>query len=374
VRGVLAIVLGRIDVVKALLRSFTKDDPRVVRYSGFFDPGILIQFLRSNYPVNERLSLADLRAKTIILLRMVLDARSADLTKIDLNLSSFPDESFAEVHLAHLKNGMSITERIPAYQEDPSVCPVRALAAYLRATWSSRTSAIATPMPRTVPNSMSATLPPTFGSDSLSDSSSEELEEDDGDSDDEDVSHVYDVVYDDDLSLSALERECDSWGELDANGDDDDEWSPPGAPTRRRTSVQPRTAGVANGPLRPPEGGGGDRATAARQAAGSPMQEPLSPLFLQLKRPYRPLSAESLARIAIGVMKKAGIDTSIFKAHAIRGAVATKMLDMGELLSDVMRLGRWRSFTAFNEYYNRQTVRVNVMDNLMANLLPAPQS
>ena len=73
-------------------------------------------------------------------------------------------------------------------------------------------------------------------------------------------------------------------------------------------------------------------------------------------------------------MKEAGIDTSIFKAHAIRGAVATKMLDSGELMSDVMRLGRWRSFNAFNEHYNRQTTKINVMSKLVATLPPTPLS
>lgn len=374
IRGVLSIILGRVDVGKILLRAFQKDDPRVVRYAEYFDPGVLVAHIRDVYPINDSRRLKELRAKTIVLLRLVLDARSADLTKIDLALSRFPDSSCAELCLVHLKNGRSVTERLPAFDADPRVCPVRTLAAYLDATARAREERrelLQSGDPLGIPHNMGVSSTPTFDQDS---SESEEVEE----SDDEDVSRVIDLEWNDNEPSSDALDESAPWdaSSVDTSGVDDSDWVPSGVSTSRRVissaglSTEPHAARRSLAP----EGGGGDRARQSGQVERSARQEPSLPLFLQLHRPFRPLSSDALARIAINLMKEAGIDTSIFKAHAIRGAVATKMLDTGELMSDVMRLGRWRSFNAFNEYYNRQSTKINVMNKLVATLPPTPLS
>jgi hypothetical protein len=369
----LSIILGRVDVGKILLRAFQKDDPRVVRYAEYFDPGVLVAHIRDTYPINDSRRLKELRAKAIVLLRLVLDARSADLTKIDLALSKFPDSSCAELCLVHLKNGRSVTERLPAFDADPRVCPVRTLAAYLDATAQARKERrelLQSGKLQGIPHNMGVSPMPAFNQDS---SESEEVEEDE-----EDVSRVIDLDWNDDEPSGAILDEPARWdtSSVETSSADDSDWVPSGVSTSRRV-VSP--AGLSSEPhvarrSLAPGGDGGDRARQSGQVERSARQEPSLPLFLQLNRPFRPLSSDALARVAIDFMKEAGIDTSIFKAHAIRGAVATKMLDSGELMSDVMRLGRWRSFNAFKECYNRQTTKINVMSKLVATLPPTPLS
>jgi len=94
---------------------------------------------------------------------------------------------------------------------------------------------------------------------------------------------------------------------------------------------------------------------------------PVEPLLLGIRHPYAPLTSETIAKIALKLMTRVpGLDTSLFKPHSLRGAVATRMLDLGNTLSDVLRLGRWKSFSAFDNYYNRQSSRVDVLSSLTA--------
>ena len=52
-------------------------------------------------------------------------------------------------------------------------------------------------------------------------------------------------------------------------------------------------------------------------------------------------------------MQKAGVDTSIFKAHSLRGATATHLMAAGTPQHLVQARGHWSSTATLDIYYNR---------------------
>ena len=68
---------------------------------------------------------------------------------------------------------------------------------------------------------------------------------------------------------------------------------------------------------------------------------------------FNSVGKETLSKDIVSCMTEAGIDVSIFKAHSIRGAAASKMRDEGASVDDILRLGRWSSSSVFNTFYNR---------------------
>ena len=52
-------------------------------------------------------------------------------------------------------------------------------------------------------------------------------------------------------------------------------------------------------------------------------------------------------------LKDAGIDTSIFSTHSIRGASATAAMEKGVTLSNILHIADWSSDTTFRRFYYR---------------------
>ena len=59
------------------------------------------------------------------------------------------------------------------------------------------------------------------------------------------------------------------------------------------------------------------------------------------------------------MMEKAGIDTSMFKAHSARGAAATVAANAGITTEDVLRAADWTSDTVFKKFYYKPTKDTN---------------
>ena len=68
---------------------------------------------------------------------------------------------------------------------------------------------------------------------------------------------------------------------------------------------------------------------------------------------YKSVSSDSIARDIKEYLGAAGIDTDIYKPHAVRGAAASKMLTNGATIDAILRLGRWKSQSVFETYYKR---------------------
>ena len=73
-----------------------------------------------------------------------------------------------------------------------------------------------------------------------------------------------------------------------------------------------------------------------------------SRLFLSIFiRSYRPVTSSTIARWLKSVLSRAGIDTSIFKAHSVRSASASAAEDGGITTIDILKTAHWSSQSAF---------------------------
>jgi hypothetical protein len=64
------------------------------------------------------------------------------------------------------------------------------------------------------------------------------------------------------------------------------------------------------------------------------------------------LSSEPLAKDTLHIMTEAGI-SDIYKAHSLRGAVASRLLDKGVPELDIVHHARWSGTSVFRKYYER---------------------
>jgi integrase len=70
----------------------------------------------------------------------------------------------------------------------------------------------------------------------------------------------------------------------------------------------------------------------------------------------KPITNDTVRNICGTVMKEAGIPKK-FGPHSLRMAAATKLLDSGMSVEDVMRIGDWTSTLVFERFYNRGKYR-----------------
>ena len=86
--------------------------------------------------------------------------------------------------------------------------------------------------------------------------------------------------------------------------------------------------------------------------SANPVRNPHAGPDSKSKR-HIPLKPVTLAGDVISVMHEAGIDTTIWRSHALRGAAASDMHDKGVQLEMICQLGRWASASTFEKYYKR---------------------
>ena len=78
-------------------------------------------------------------------------------------------------------------------------------------------------------------------------------------------------------------------------------------------------------------------------------------LFLAVIKPHKPVSPSTIARWMVSLLKKAGIDTNIFKAHSTRGAATTAAANKGVTMSDILKAADWSSESVFKRFYYKPT-------------------
>jgi len=76
-------------------------------------------------------------------------------------------------------------------------------------------------------------------------------------------------------------------------------------------------------------------------------------LFLSYIKPYKPVSSQRLATWLKEILRKAGIDTSVFKAHSVRGASSTAASMKGVLIEDILSTADWSTDSTFRRFYYR---------------------
>ena len=78
-----------------------------------------------------------------------------------------------------------------------------------------------------------------------------------------------------------------------------------------------------------------------------------NPLFIAHCKPHKPVTSSTIARWLKEIMKEAGLDTSIFKAHSCRGAAVSAAKDHGVAVADIMKTADWSREITFTRYYYR---------------------
>lgn len=76
-------------------------------------------------------------------------------------------------------------------------------------------------------------------------------------------------------------------------------------------------------------------------------------LFVSLDKRHANVKPGTISSWIKQGMNLAGIDTSTFKAHSIRGASVSNALARGITLKEIMKKGRWKSDSVLKRFYVR---------------------
>ena len=83
----------------------------------------------------------------------------------------------------------------------------------------------------------------------------------------------------------------------------------------------------------------------------------VSSLFITTIRPFKPISRDTLSRWIKHMLKNAGIDLSIFKAHSTRSASTSAALASNVPLATILKTAGWSQDSTFRKFYNKPIVR-----------------
>jgi hypothetical protein len=76
-------------------------------------------------------------------------------------------------------------------------------------------------------------------------------------------------------------------------------------------------------------------------------------VFISHGKKVKEIGSQTIAKDTMKAMELAGINVDVFKSHSTRMAAASKALDRGASVDEVMRAGRWKSRGVFDTFYNR---------------------
>ena len=74
------------------------------------------------------------------------------------------------------------------------------------------------------------------------------------------------------------------------------------------------------------------------------------------------MSSETISRLIKYELLKAGIDTSVFKAHSCRSASSSKARDAGVSVVKILKKGGWKSVHTFKTIYSRDILNSEDVD------------
>ena len=79
-------------------------------------------------------------------------------------------------------------------------------------------------------------------------------------------------------------------------------------------------------------------------------------LFISFVKPHKPVGSTAIARWVTNILKLAGIDTAVFKAHSTRSASTSHAYKMGVPIADILKSGDWNSASTFQRFYQRPVI------------------
>lgn len=89
-----------------------------------------------------------------------------------------------------------------------------------------------------------------------------------------------------------------------------------------------------------------------------PLSSPSTPdyLFISFIRPHKPVNSTTLGRWLRSIMKDAGINIQIFKAHSVRSASTTAAANAFVPLATIMSMADWASPSTFRTFYYKPSI------------------
>ena len=76
-----------------------------------------------------------------------------------------------------------------------------------------------------------------------------------------------------------------------------------------------------------------------------------SQLFIATIKPHLPVTSSTVARWLKQVIGDSGIDTSVFKAHSVRGATTSAASNQGVTTEDILKAADWSNSSTFQRFY-----------------------
>ena len=85
----------------------------------------------------------------------------------------------------------------------------------------------------------------------------------------------------------------------------------------------------------------------------TPNKKEPRPLFLSYVKPYKPVTSQRVAYWIKELLELAGVNTSEFGAHSVRGASTTAALKKGVGLDLILQVADWSKNSTFRQFYYR---------------------
>ena len=90
-----------------------------------------------------------------------------------------------------------------------------------------------------------------------------------------------------------------------------------------------------------------------------------SVLFLACVKPHKPVKPCTIARWLKIIMASAGIDTNLFKAHSVRGALSSKANKFSLSTQQIIDRANWSKARTFYRFYFRSTPSDQFQDKVL---------
>ena len=90
-------------------------------------------------------------------------------------------------------------------------------------------------------------------------------------------------------------------------------------------------------------------------------------LFLSYIKPHRPVTSQGLAHWVKDLLKEAGVDTEIFKAHSVRGASTSAALKKVLHIKDILDTANWSQESTFRKFYCRSMQGNSFVKKVLSN-------
>ena len=82
-------------------------------------------------------------------------------------------------------------------------------------------------------------------------------------------------------------------------------------------------------------------------------------LLVSFIKPHGKVSSSTIARWIKSLLEVAGVDTSIFNAHSVRGASSSTAANMGITTNDILKAADWSSESVFQKFYYKPSQNPN---------------